>query len=142
MRATRNLSSSSSRRAPESQRARSRRERADCADERAVIGRFGGTARELAAAIPDLVNAGLYGLEGDGVNAAISAGAAIQTRRPRKGATMAHDEINAVVKHGDEAAGVAKLTGDELAESQKSFDELPTRPVVKPDSPAGQYNAG
>ena len=58
-----------------------------------------------SARCQDVINAGIYGLEGDGKNAAWSMGAAV----PRfgdaaKGGKIAKEGIKQVVKHGDEAA--------------------------------------
>jgi len=70
-----------------------------------------------AGAIPDGINAGLYALEGDKTNAAISAAAAIPIVGDiGKGGKILADGTKAVAKHGDEAAKAGAKTADEVGE--------------------------
>lgn len=68
-------------------------------------------------AIPDGINAGIYALEGDEKNAAISAGAAIPIFGDiGKGGKILADGTKALSKHGDEAAQGGLKSGDDLVD--------------------------
>jgi uncharacterized protein YukE len=70
-----------------------------------------------AGAIPDGINAGLYALEGDKKNAAISAAAAVPLVGDiGKGGKILADGTKAVAKHGDEAAKAGAKGGDDLVD--------------------------
>ena len=60
-------------------------------------------------AIPDVINAGIYGIEGDGENAAWSLGGAIPIAGDAaKGAKMIKKGVKEAAEHGDEAVDAAK----------------------------------
>lgn len=87
-------------------------------------------------AIPDLLNAGIYALEGDWQNAGLSAVAAVPAAGDAvKGGTIAVRVGSEVVQHGDEVADAARLitrSGDEVTEGLAYRADLP-RHLAGPD---------
>lgn len=68
-----------------------------------------------AGAIPDLLNAGIYAIEGDGENAAWAAGAAVPLfGDAAKGRRMLREGAQATTRHGDEVAAAARQIDDVL----------------------------
>lgn len=87
-------------------------------------------------AIPDLVNAGIYALEGDWENAGLSAVAAVPAAGDVvKGGTLAVRVGSEVAQHGDEVADAARLitrAGDDVTEGLAYRADLP-RHLAGPD---------
>ncbi len=82
-------------------------------------------------AVPDGINAGIYALEGDEKNAAISAGAAIPIFGDiGKGGKILADGTKALSKHGDEAAQAGAKGSDEVGGAGTRAGSPPPRQMV------------